>query len=92
MAVSLKRPPLLTAQHAFMRRTGEQISQTAVQRLNDRLNQGDTPEEAADYVFSFFELHDNAMAHAKTFEPGKAAQDAYGAYCNQHGARFGYGN
>lgn len=90
MAVSLARPPLLSAQHAYMRLTGEQISHTEVQRLGWRLDAGDTPEEAADWVQAFFALHSAAMEHCKTFEPGATAQDAYDAYCRQHGARFGY--
>lgn len=79
-----------SAQRALIAMTGQRVSQTELQRLSWRLEAGDTPAEAAEWVQAFFALHDAASEAARLVEPGAAAQAAYDCHCNTHGARFGY--
>ncbi len=85
-------PALDAAQAAYAARLpiGQRVSQTELQRLAWRLEAGDTAAQAAEWVESFFALHAAASEAAGRVPSGKAAQAAYDAHCNAHGARFGY--
>ena len=80
-----------SAQRALITITGQRVSQTELQRLGWRLEAGDTPAEAAEWVHGFFALHAAASEAARLVEPGAAAQAAYDRHCITYGARFEYG-
>ena len=77
MVASGPKPTNETAQHRYMEVTRKQISHAELQRLSNHLKDGDSIEKAVQKTASFFRMHELAREHARTYEPGVAAQEAY---------------